>query len=114
MKELDAAPDPVVRGTTSELLTYRALAEAARGAPATALDIVDRAEDLSRAHEAKVLTSFVRAICALTERRTAGPLLEAAVDATVQSGYVDRLITAYRAVPSLMNEIAANPACGPP
>ena len=32
LKELDAAPDPVVRGTTSELLTYRALAEAARGA----------------------------------------------------------------------------------
>jgi ATP/maltotriose-dependent transcriptional regulator MalT len=111
LKELNAAPDPVIRGTTSELLTYRALAEAACGATATALELVDHAEDLSRAHEAKVLTAFVRVICALTKPRASGrPLLEAALDATERSGYVDRFITAYRAVPTLLSELAANPA----
>jgi DNA-binding CsgD family transcriptional regulator len=49
-------------------------------------------------------------ICALAEPRASARLLEAAVDATERSGYVDRFITAYRAVPSLMSNIAANPA----
>jgi LuxR family transcriptional regulator, maltose regulon positive regulatory protein len=110
LKALDTAPNPVIPGTTSELLSYRALAEAARGANVVALDLVEQAEELSRAHEVRVLTSFIRAICMLEKPREMRSILEAAMTATEQSRYVDRFVIAYRAAPSLLGAVAANAA----
>ena len=106
MSELDAAPDPMISGTKGELVTYRALAEAARGETATALKLVRQALELSRAHEVTVLAHHIRAICALAQGAGAASAAENAAILTESSGHIDRFIVAYRAVPDLLTEVA--------
>ena len=106
ISELDAAPDPMIAGTKGELMTYRALAQAARGEPDSALDLARQALELSRAHEVAVLARHVQAVCAIARGAEVASAVEAAAALTASSGYVDRFIVAYRAVPALLAEVS--------
>ena len=107
---LATAPDAGLTGTVAELLTYRALAEAARGAIDPALRHVAEAEQLSRSNEVRALAGWVRAICALRAEAPEAPAsLHAAIESLETTGWTDRFITAYRAVPELLVAVAANP-----
>jgi ATP/maltotriose-dependent transcriptional regulator MalT len=110
MHVLATAPPAGLAATAGELLTYRGLAEAAQGATDLALGSVAEAEGLSRSNEVRVLAGWIRAICALSAKSPEAPaLLHSAIVSVETSGWIDRFITAYRAVPRLLEAVAENP-----
>ena len=107
---LSMAPDAGLTGTVAELLTYRGPRGSARGAVEPAARHVAEAEKLSRSNEVRVLAGSVRAICALRAQSPETPaLLRAAIESIDSTGWTDRFITAYRAVPELLAAVAASP-----
>jgi DNA-binding NarL/FixJ family response regulator len=106
-------PDPSLEGTASatdlaELIAIRGLALACGERLEEAEDAASRSVSLTHAAEPQNLVSLTRAVTAIVgESPNASKLTLEAFAATSRSHNIDALVTAYRAFPPLLRELAA-------
>ena len=104
---LREAPAPADRGTHAELLAYLALTLSLLNQSKEAATYVSEAAALSRSAEPRVVVALVNVVIASNHKSSLGNELSSAINLVASTGFVDPIVTLFRACPKLAPQIAS-------
>ena len=107
LQVLREAPVPADRGTHAELLAYLALTLSLQGQTHEAASYASQAVELSRSAEPRVVVALVSVVIASNQQAPLGSSLSSAIKLVGSTGFVDPIVTLFRACPKFAPQIAS-------